>query len=164
MKKLWLAFLLLFVWPAFLLAADRVDINTASIKQLDGLAGIGPALAQRIVDGHPYYYVDDLLHVKGIGQATLKKIKDQGLAYVAPEMVALAPPAAKPRSAKASSLPKTKKIDNNVSVAPAALSTAIDVSTMPDPRPLFTSTGAVIVILGLLVLLFIKLKRSKVSQ
>ncbi len=66
--------------PVF--AADMVDINTASLQQLDALTGIGPTYAQRIVDGRPYSSVDDLLRVKGIGPATLQKIKDQGLACV----------------------------------------------------------------------------------
>lgn len=63
-------------------ASDMMDINTASLQQLDTLAGIGPTYAQRIIDGRPYSSVDDLLRVKGIGPATLQKIKDQGLACV----------------------------------------------------------------------------------
>jgi len=63
-------------------ALDKVDINTATLQQLDTLTGIGPTYAQRIIDGRPYSSVDDLDRVKGIGPATLQKIKDQGLAYV----------------------------------------------------------------------------------
>lgn len=63
-------------------AVDTVDINTASLAQLDTLTGIGPTYAQRIIDGRPYSSLDDLLNVKGIGPATLQKIKDQGLACV----------------------------------------------------------------------------------
>jgi hypothetical protein len=64
-------------------ASGTVDINTASLAQLDTLAGIGPVYAQRIIDGRPYSSIDDLDRVKGIGPAILQKIKDQGLAYVA---------------------------------------------------------------------------------
>jgi len=63
-------------------AVEMVDINKATIAQLDTLTGIGPVYAQRIIDGRPYSSVDDLDRVKGIGPATLQKIKTQGLACV----------------------------------------------------------------------------------
>ena len=64
------------------LAAGTVEINTASLTQLDQITGIGPALAQRIVDARPFSSLNDLIKVKGIGEKTLQKIKDQGVAYV----------------------------------------------------------------------------------
>lgn len=77
----------------FLLAlAIFIDINTATLSQLDELTGIGPVYAQRIIDGRPYSSVDDLDRVKGIGPATLKKIKDQGLACVNCEQEEVGPP------------------------------------------------------------------------
>jgi len=84
MKKV---FILLFLVFAILLmskvfAADKVEINTASLQQLDEITGIGPVLAQRIIDARPFSSVDDLLRIKGIGEKTLQKIKDQGLAFV----------------------------------------------------------------------------------
>lgn len=82
MKKI--AFILFFVlFPIFATAMGIVEINTASLQQLDDITGIGPVLAQRIVDARPFSSVDGLLKVKGIGQKTLQKIKAQGLAYVA---------------------------------------------------------------------------------
>jgi competence protein ComEA len=59
--------------------AQPIDLNTASIGQLDTLPGIGPATAQAIVDyraqhGH-YRSVDDLLNVRGIGPAKLDQIR-----------------------------------------------------------------------------------------
>ena len=52
-----------------------VNINTADAEELETLTGIGPALAQAIVDyraGHgAFRSADDLLLVKGIGEAKL---------------------------------------------------------------------------------------------
>lgn len=59
-----------------------ININTASLQQLDNLQGIGPVLAQRIIDARPFSSVDDLIKVKGIGQKVLEKIKEQGLACI----------------------------------------------------------------------------------
>lgn len=56
-------------------AVGLVDLNTATLAQLEALPGIGPALAQRIVEHRPYRSVDDLLKVPGIGPATLEKIR-----------------------------------------------------------------------------------------
>ena len=54
-----------------------VDINTATLAELDTLPGVGPATAQRIVDGRPYGRSRISMRVKGIGQATFDKLKDR---------------------------------------------------------------------------------------
>jgi competence protein ComEA len=56
--------------------AKLVNLNTASLEELDTLPGVGPATAQLIVKGRPFGAVEDLMRVKGIGQATFDKIKD----------------------------------------------------------------------------------------
>jgi competence protein ComEA len=58
-----------------------VNVNTASESDLEELPGIGPVLAQRIVDYRtqhgPFSSVDGLLDVSGIGPATLDEFRDQ---------------------------------------------------------------------------------------
>ena len=60
-------------------AAARVNINTAGVSELDGLPGIGPVLAQRIVDWRtengPFRSAEDLLNVEGIGRSTLENLQ-----------------------------------------------------------------------------------------
>lgn len=81
MNKFLFVFLAL-CFASAVFAADTVDINTATLEQLDIITGVGPVTAQKIIDARPFSSVDDLDRVSGIGPKTLEKIKDQGLACV----------------------------------------------------------------------------------
>lgn len=54
-----------------------VDINAASLAELESLPRVGPKLARRIVEGRPYADVDALERVRGIGPATLLRLRDR---------------------------------------------------------------------------------------
>ena len=61
-------------------SAGLVNINTASAAELQTLSGIGPSMAQSIIDERTkngaFASVDDLMRVSGIGEKKLAKIKD----------------------------------------------------------------------------------------
>ena len=56
-----------------------LDLNTATLEQLDALPGIGPTTAQKILDyrqAHgPFHSVADLDAVPGIGQGRIEQLK-----------------------------------------------------------------------------------------
>ena len=58
----------------------KININTASLEELDLLPGIGPAIAQRIIDyrneNGVFKQFEDLKKVRGIGDALFGQIKD----------------------------------------------------------------------------------------
>ena len=57
-----------------------ININTATLEELDRLPGIGPSLAQAIIDYRTkhglFKTIEDINNVKGIGDALFTKIKD----------------------------------------------------------------------------------------
>ena len=54
---------------------NRLNINTATIDELQVLKGIGPKLAEAIIKGRPYAKVTDITRVKGIGKGTLATMR-----------------------------------------------------------------------------------------
>lgn len=60
-------------------ASMPVNLNTASVAQLEGLPGIGKAMAERIVEyrqkNGSFKKAEDLMNVRGIGEKNFLKLK-----------------------------------------------------------------------------------------
>jgi competence ComEA-like helix-hairpin-helix protein len=71
------------IFPAFAAKkkppAHPIDLNTATIEQLEQLPGIGPVTAKRIVEfrekSGPFRKVEDLLAIPRITKARLEKLR-----------------------------------------------------------------------------------------
>ncbi|MDR1995780.1 helix-hairpin-helix domain-containing protein [Azonexus sp.] len=63
------------------LALAAVNINTASVDELNTVKGIGPSKAKAIVEyrekNGPYKTLDDLKEVKGFGTKSVDKLRDE---------------------------------------------------------------------------------------
>ena len=50
----------------------RVNLNTATVEELQRLPGVGPVAAQRIVEARPFGSVEELTRVPGFGPAKVR--------------------------------------------------------------------------------------------
>jgi len=66
--------------PAEPTSDEKLDLNTATKDQLDGLPGVGPVTAQRILDRRtkrgPFTTLDQLREIEGIGDNRLVKLRE----------------------------------------------------------------------------------------
>ena len=79
---------------------QKVDLNTASEKELDSLPGVGPATAKKIIAGRPYSFVDDLSKA-GVSASVIAKIAPLASvsgATAAPASAAASTPGSQPNS------------------------------------------------------------------
>lgn len=58
----------------------RINLNTASVSELDNLSGIGVVRAKAIVENRPYASINELVTKKIISQSVFDKIKDEVVA------------------------------------------------------------------------------------
>ena len=59
---------------------EKININTATVEELDTLPDIGPAKAKAIVEYRDteskFFEIEDIKNVSGIGEKTFEKLKD----------------------------------------------------------------------------------------
>jgi competence protein ComEA len=71
---------LLFPLPWAEAAAGKIDINSASLEQLEAVKGVGHDIAQNILahkkDHGAFTTLEDLGHVKGVGKVRLEALRE----------------------------------------------------------------------------------------
>jgi len=84
MKKLIILFIfILFLGNISALCEEgQIDINNAQKEGLIQIIYIGEVRANELINLRPFESIDELIKISGIGNITLNKIKEQGLACV----------------------------------------------------------------------------------
>ncbi|MCA9580890.1 MAG: helix-hairpin-helix domain-containing protein [Myxococcales bacterium] len=84
-------------------AKGVVNINTASLEELQRLPGVGKTRAEAIVKqrkARPFQRVEDVLRVKGVGRATFRKLRSMMVISGPTTMPKRTPPPKGKRKAK----------------------------------------------------------------
>ena len=59
----------------------KININTANLEELEQITGVGPVIAQRIIDYRSehgsFQSIEEIKSVKGIGDAMFEKMRDE---------------------------------------------------------------------------------------
>ena len=97
-------------------ADKKVDLNTASVEELETIQGVGPAIAREIIAARPFKSIEELEKLKGIGATKFAAIKP----HVKVTTVAATPKAkmVEPKAkTKTAAEPVTKLVDLNTADA-----------------------------------------------
>jgi len=112
----------------------KVDLNTASEKELDSLPGVGPATAKKIIAGRPYSSVDELSKA-GLSASTIKKI--------APLVtVSGGAPVASPKATPAAAQPKPATPSQPVPAPTASATSPTASQGTPGPGMVWVNTDS----------------------
>jgi comEA protein len=62
-------------------STEKINLNSATVEQLESLPGVGPAMAKTIVEHRTkvgkFNRIEEIMKVKGIGEKKFQKIKDR---------------------------------------------------------------------------------------
>lgn len=61
--------------------SSLINVNSATLQDLDTLPGVGPVTAQKIIDNRPYSVIDDLLSKKVLTQKVFDSLKQSISVY-----------------------------------------------------------------------------------
>lgn len=56
---------------------SKINLNTASAKELDSLSGVGATSVEKIISARPFNSIEDLVSKKVLSKTVFEKIKDQ---------------------------------------------------------------------------------------